>query len=522
MLQTKAIFRCKEPEIEAKDCVVDKIIRLSGAEFDRFSRGLMRDWDFIRGNQSDTTYDAEGRTRCLLVVGAGRRDGILVDSQGYDYARYTALMPHAEAAISAAQYPSLAALTQKLTAAADYVVSLAAGPLPEGANVSDPSKYAVSYQYLSEHFDVSFGDYDALTDVFIGMLHDRPEIDMVKPGVDEFLIDAVAREIVKAEDLADPSVTPTDMYAYGYGWDGMIPLGKDRALELYDEGHTVFRLSENDAEGAAMSREDIETFDGMFGVEDPAWAAPEQEPPLQAFILNREKYDRGEAAGEWLTLPADAGDLCGLFERIGIGKPSEGAFTVTAVRVRDDYVRDHVSKYDSLDELNMLGSYLETTADFNFVKFEAILSSGIMDVGRGTAALINLLHCDNLDAFELIDAKDPEALARYYDRENNEKPDDVSFEQYGKHCAKKEGGEFTEHGYIKCRHKDLSPEYSDVVPEAYKITGMALHFLRLKKPERGGQDERPSVLEKIRAAQNAPKSPRRERTPGKKKGEPDL
>jgi hypothetical protein len=63
-----------------------------------------------------------------------------------------------------------------------------------------------------------------------------------------------------AEDLTDPSVTTTYMYAYGYSWDGMIPLGKERALELFDKGHEVFKLYENDAMGVADDRAGIETL----------------------------------------------------------------------------------------------------------------------------------------------------------------------------------------------------------------------------------------------------------------------
>ena len=76
MLQTKADFRCKDNQIETKDCIAEKVIRLSGSEFDRFSRNLLSHWDFIRDNQFDTSHDADGRRRCLLVVGEGRRDGI--------------------------------------------------------------------------------------------------------------------------------------------------------------------------------------------------------------------------------------------------------------------------------------------------------------------------------------------------------------------------------------------------------------------------------------------------------------
>ena len=34
-----------------------------------------------------------GASRCLLVTVKGKRDGILVDCQGYNYARYSAYVP---------------------------------------------------------------------------------------------------------------------------------------------------------------------------------------------------------------------------------------------------------------------------------------------------------------------------------------------------------------------------------------------------------------------------------------------
>jgi hypothetical protein len=131
MLQTKAVFRRKDTEIEATDCVIEKVIRLSGVEFDRFSRNLMNDWDFIRDNPIDRSYDSEGRCHCLLVVGEERRDGILVNSEGSSYARYSALLPNAEDFLTVGQYPALAALNQKLTDIVDHI----AGQIGEDAYI---------------------------------------------------------------------------------------------------------------------------------------------------------------------------------------------------------------------------------------------------------------------------------------------------------------------------------------------------------------------------------------------------
>jgi hypothetical protein len=70
---TKAVFQSKIDNFEATDCVVEKIVRLSGAEFDKFAANMLKDQDFIRENKDITRVDAEGASHCLLVVGEGRR-----------------------------------------------------------------------------------------------------------------------------------------------------------------------------------------------------------------------------------------------------------------------------------------------------------------------------------------------------------------------------------------------------------------------------------------------------------------
>jgi len=160
---------------------------------------------------------------------------------------------------------------------------------------------------------------------------------------------------------------------------------------------------------------------------------------------------------------------------------------------------------------------------YDLDKFHAILASGIADAGRGTAALINLLDTDNIECFELIDAKDPESLAKYYHAENNEKPDEVGFEEYGVKCVAEESGVFTEWGYVKLKYDNLSPQYTGVVPDEYQITGMALHALR-QKEQRRGSDEKPSVMDQIRAARQVSQEPKDkdERNHNKHKGGPEL
>ena len=62
---------------------VVKIIALTQAQYQHFFSHLLEDMPFISAN-------SDGVTRCLLVTTRNIKGGLLVDGQGYDYARYTA------------------------------------------------------------------------------------------------------------------------------------------------------------------------------------------------------------------------------------------------------------------------------------------------------------------------------------------------------------------------------------------------------------------------------------------------
>jgi len=71
---------------------VVKVIQLTAQQFHHFSANLLRDMPFIAANKGLTGHN-KGVTCCLLVTTRRNRDGILVDCQGFDYARYSAYVP---------------------------------------------------------------------------------------------------------------------------------------------------------------------------------------------------------------------------------------------------------------------------------------------------------------------------------------------------------------------------------------------------------------------------------------------
>ena len=72
-------------------------------------------------------------------------------------------------------------------------------------------------------------------------------------------------------DVPDPAISVESMNAYGYTDSHMLPLTKDRALELMERGVTVYMLHTDNTEAMAFDAEEIHSFDGIFGVEASEW-----------------------------------------------------------------------------------------------------------------------------------------------------------------------------------------------------------------------------------------------------------
>ncbi len=94
MLTTKAIFARKLSEFEMKNCVIEGIVLMSEDEFEEFSNNLLEDRDFIIDRKEEMYVDSIGQIHGLLALNEESGDGILIDSQGHKYARYTAFMPN--------------------------------------------------------------------------------------------------------------------------------------------------------------------------------------------------------------------------------------------------------------------------------------------------------------------------------------------------------------------------------------------------------------------------------------------
>ena len=115
------------------------------------------------------------------------------------------------------------------------------------------------------------------------LLKDLQEANELPLGAGEQITGAVAvptdaadnmlPELEQAVPMPDPTLTVDDMRSYGYMDSDMLPLSKDRAVELLEHDITVYMLYPDNAEEMVFEAEDIIKHDGMFGVTRPDWDA---------------------------------------------------------------------------------------------------------------------------------------------------------------------------------------------------------------------------------------------------------
>lgn len=88
--------------------------------------------------------------------------------------------------------------------------------------------------------------------------------------------------------LPDGMVGLSQMHEYGYSWDEMLPLTKDRASELFREDVSVYQLHTDGSETLVEDRAALQEHDGLFGVEKGDWNAYKEYQSMKQELEDRE------------------------------------------------------------------------------------------------------------------------------------------------------------------------------------------------------------------------------------------
>ena len=89
--------------------------------------------------------------------------------------------------------------------------------------------------------------------------------------------------------MPDEQVSTSDMQEYGYSYDGMLPVTRERALELDAAGLTVYVLHEDNTESMVFDPQEIMEHGGLFGVDREEW---EKSPQFHEKVMERQEHQQ--------------------------------------------------------------------------------------------------------------------------------------------------------------------------------------------------------------------------------------
>ena len=156
-MKYKANFQYKPNNFQMDDCQIEKVVDLSAAEFAALTVTPLRDHPAVAANRS-CMFSENGVMHCLLALKQGGGDGLLIESEGYNYPRYAAFVPGIRDIVNA-----------EMDRAADYIIR-------HGISKSESGSWCVYFEELQEHLGLNIQAGNGLDSMLRAALKLRPEV----------------------------------------------------------------------------------------------------------------------------------------------------------------------------------------------------------------------------------------------------------------------------------------------------------------------------------------------------------
>lgn len=156
-MKFKANFVEKPGNFQMDDCQIEKVVELSHEDFGRLKITPLVAQPFLLENK-DCMFHKDGVIHCLLALGQGSNDGVLIDAEKYDYARLAAYVPGMRDIINA-----------EMDRAAELIIR-------DGTEKSMSANWCVSFEELEEQLGLTIREGSGLDSMLGTALRRRPEV----------------------------------------------------------------------------------------------------------------------------------------------------------------------------------------------------------------------------------------------------------------------------------------------------------------------------------------------------------
>ena len=154
-------FRRKEAQLFLDKFRVVAVETLEAREYDYFSKHLLEDYAFLADYAEEMHVDSDGYANSLLVLNDRDDDGILVNSEGSYYARYSSFLPYAKPMMK-----------NHIKDIVDEILEGKFGDFDNGA-------WIIGFDDIKEHFDITVTHRNGIGEMIVEELQSREEISEV-------------------------------------------------------------------------------------------------------------------------------------------------------------------------------------------------------------------------------------------------------------------------------------------------------------------------------------------------------
>lgn len=156
-MKIKANLLNKPVNFQMDDCQIEKVVELPRDQFSELVITPLTNQPFITENKRWMFVD-DSAVHCLLALGQGSGDGVLIYSAGYDYPRLAAYLPGIRDILNA-----------RLERAADFIVQ-------QGTEAAENGSWSINFEELEKRTGISVCRGNGLDGMLLEALARRREV----------------------------------------------------------------------------------------------------------------------------------------------------------------------------------------------------------------------------------------------------------------------------------------------------------------------------------------------------------
>jgi len=257
MLNLQAVIERKVNEFPVRDCVIEKIVELPKEEYRSYRSNLIRDVGFITENKDLMYADGNGVQHYLMVLGQNHSEGVLIQSEGYDYARHASLIPGARDLV-----------TTRLNQLAEQIIR-------DGTINTASGTRSIYFDEIKEQYGVTLSSDNSIGSMLNTILEARPEmaeVELTEDGYDmtfylnycpnldkiEKLSSEILGDVFRLKDLIRVSIEDFHLVHHEVDMEPatIVYLASDT---LTDEGKQEW--------GDVLNAQVLRVFHGIYGIQ---------------------------------------------------------------------------------------------------------------------------------------------------------------------------------------------------------------------------------------------------------------